>query len=56
MRQIAALFVETGGTYYGLPGVDPWGAKDLGRGDVRLETPPLFRDLLIRLARTVEAP
>lgn len=21
---IAALYVETGGTYYGLPGVDPW--------------------------------
>jgi hypothetical protein len=23
-RQIAALYVETGGSYYGLPGVDPW--------------------------------
>ena len=23
-RQIAALYVETGGCYYGLPGVDPW--------------------------------
>lgn len=22
--QIAALYVETGGSYYGLPGVDPW--------------------------------
>lgn len=21
---VAALFVETGGCYYGLPGVDPW--------------------------------
>ena len=24
MRQIAALFVETDGCYFGLPGVDPW--------------------------------
>lgn len=24
MRQIAALYVETGGAYYGVPGVDPW--------------------------------
>lgn len=24
LRQIAALFVATGGTYFGLPGVDPW--------------------------------
>lgn len=24
MRQVAALFVETGGGYFGLPGVDPW--------------------------------
>jgi hypothetical protein len=23
-RQVAALFVETGGCYFGLPGVDPW--------------------------------
>lgn len=23
-RQIAALFVESGGSYFGLPGVDPW--------------------------------
>lgn len=23
-QQIAALYVETGGSYYGLPGVDPW--------------------------------
>jgi hypothetical protein len=23
-RAIAALFVQTGGSYYGLPGVDPW--------------------------------
>lgn len=23
-RQIAALYVETGGCYFGLPGVDPW--------------------------------
>ena len=24
MSQIAALYVETGGSYFGLPGVDPW--------------------------------
>jgi hypothetical protein len=24
MIQIAAIFVETGGVYFGLPGVDPW--------------------------------
>ena len=24
LRQIAALFVATGGSYFGLPGVDPW--------------------------------
>lgn len=24
---IAALFVATGGAYYGLPGVDPWDAE-----------------------------
>lgn len=29
LRQIAALFVEDGGGYYGLPGIDPWGvARD----------------------------
>lgn len=29
MRQVAALYVETGGCYFGLPGVDPWDeAKD----------------------------
>lgn len=27
MRMIAALFVETGGTYFGLPDVDPWDQK-----------------------------
>lgn len=25
-ENVAALFVETGGTYFGLPGVDPWDA------------------------------
>lgn len=24
MKQVAALFVETGGVYFGLPGIDPW--------------------------------
>ena len=24
LRQVAALFVATGGSYFGLPGVDPW--------------------------------
>lgn len=27
MRQVAALFVETDGCYFGLPGVDPWDIK-----------------------------
>lgn len=26
-RMVAALYVQTGGCYYGLPGVDPWGAE-----------------------------
>ena len=26
LQPIAALYVETGGSYYGLPGVDPWDA------------------------------
>lgn len=26
-RQVAALFVEKGGVYYGIPGVDPWDAE-----------------------------
>lgn len=26
MRTVAALYVKTGGAYYGLPGVDPWNA------------------------------
>jgi hypothetical protein len=33
---IAALFVETGGAYYGLPGVDPWDKER----DARLYTGP----------------
>lgn len=24
MKKVAALFVETGGVYFGLPDVDPW--------------------------------
>ena len=35
-RQVAALFVEKGGCYYGLNGVDPWPA---GR-DARLYNGP----------------
>lgn len=35
-HQVAALFIETDGTYYGLPGVDPW---DLSR-DARLYEGP----------------
>lgn len=32
MRTVAALYVETGGTYFGLPGVDPWDeARDARR-------------------------
>lgn len=27
MKQIAALYVQTDGAYYGLPGVDPWDEK-----------------------------
>lgn len=26
-RMVAALYVQTGGCYYGLPGVDPWAAE-----------------------------
>ena len=36
MRTVAALYVETGGCYFGLPGVDPW---DEAR-DARLYTGP----------------
>ena len=36
MRPIAALYVETGGSYYGLPGVDPWDE----RRDARLYPGP----------------
>lgn len=33
-QTVAALFVETGGAYYGLPGVDPWDeARDARRYD-----------------------
>lgn len=31
MTTVAALYVETNGTYYGLPGVEPW---DKARGAV----------------------
>ena len=34
---IAALYVETDGCYYGLEGVDPWGARGLGGGRVELD-------------------
>ena len=27
VHKIAALFVEEGGTYFGLDGVDPWGKE-----------------------------
>jgi hypothetical protein len=59
---IAALYVETGGCYVGLPGVDPWdearkigvvamvGGKDKTR--IRNATPKPFRDLLISIAGT----
>jgi hypothetical protein len=36
VRPIAALYVETGGSYYGLPGVDPWDE----RRDARLYPGP----------------
>lgn len=31
-RRIAALYVETGGCYFGLPGVDPWHGEDHADG------------------------
>ena len=31
MRRIAALYVETGGSYFNLPGVTPWDAKEDAR-------------------------
>lgn len=40
LRQVAALYVETGGSYYGLPDVDPW---DEAR-DARLYNGPLSGD------------
>lgn len=63
-RPVAALYVETGGTYYGLPGVDPWDVERDARRATRtgacqrlsrkqrLATPPAFRDLLLALARS----
>lgn len=36
MQTVAALYVETGGSYFGLPGVDPW---DIAR-DARLYAGP----------------
>ncbi len=63
---IAALYVESGGAYFGLPGVDPWDAtRDAARRAaeakgwtykarlptrLRNATPVPFRDLLLRLA------
>lgn len=34
---IAALFVERGGCYYGLPDVEPYGGRDLGCGNVEID-------------------
>jgi len=34
---IAALYVETDGCYYGIEGVEPWGARDKGGGTVVLD-------------------
>ncbi len=49
--RVAALYVETGGCYFGLEDVDPW---DINR-DARLRTPIGFRDLLLSLARSAWA-
>ena len=40
-KRIAALYVETGGAYYGLPDVDPWDEA---------------RDVLLAMARTANQP
>lgn len=48
MTTVAALYVETGGVYFGLTDVDPW---DEAR-DECAATPPAFRDLLIAIARS----
>lgn len=34
--RVAALFVETGGCYFGLPGVDPWHGEDGPDGSTRI--------------------
>ena len=46
---MAALFVEKGGVYFGLPDVDPWDSR-YGGGTSR--TPVEFRDELLSIART----
>lgn len=38
MLTVAALYVEAEGTYFGLPGVEPWA---LPRGEARIITAPI---------------
>lgn len=58
---IAALYVASGGCYFGLPDVDPWDEKrDAGtyceiKKSERKATPPAFRDLLISIAGSARA-
>ena len=59
---IAALYVETDGCYFGLPGVDPWDeARDARlyagpwqNSAPRIGTPEPFRDLLISIVSTAK--
>ena len=56
-RPIAALFVETGGAYFGIPDVDPWDilrdARNYGGPDPVVAHPPCAR--WCRLSALVEA-
>jgi hypothetical protein len=61
---ISALYVQTGGAYWNLPGVDPWDeARDARAGELafkgggvnstaRIHTPTAFREILIGMARS----
>lgn len=53
---IAALYVQTGGCYYGIPDVDPWDEdRDARRYRVAdgEDRPRLSSDALIDMARSV---
>lgn len=56
---IAALYVQTGGAYYGLDDVDPWGGNHIKSGETRprvgkaaaSRTPEEFKWELVRIAK-----